>query len=1182
MNLLNFNSNNKSWKMYSNTITSIANDDLLIKPNNGNNLILEVSANNNIFLKRGDISYSINTKFTSIDTSFNDVYSKFTTIDTSFIQVNTKFFIIDASFNNKLASISGNIVPFNDICYNLGNANKRWTNAYIRDISVTNISASGNIVPLFNLNGSLGSDTKQWNIAYINNLSGLVNINGQPYVSGSGTGTINPENVTTNINPSIDNNGSLGYFNFRSYTLDTTPLSWSDHKIRAETVPNRYLAAILNAEDNVKATALITANTWIGGRRRSGITNATDKTSLSWYWDTGEPWNYHNWDSTQPNSTTEMAVRIHPGGLWHDHNPTSLNTGPALYMTYLFTTKRWRNAYIRDLSVSSIGEIENLNPLTDNTGSLGIANDYWGNAYIRDLSIGTIDVSVNLNPSNLVTSSLGIANDYWGNAYIRDLSLTNISISGNLNPLFTSPGSLGTSNKIWNIAYIKDLSGLVNVNGESVSRTINLENVTTNINPLINNSESLGFASKRWSNAYIRDLSVGSIDISENCNPLIFYGRGGTVIRQNEYIYNIFTTPGQSTFVPSMNGTVEVLLVGGGGGGGQILGSGGGGGGVIWIPSVTVSGGMNYNIEVGAGGSSGIRGNNTSAFGAIAAGGGNGISHIIPSGSGYGISGGSGGGAIIVEFQNAIRYTGGGGKVGNFLPQSINGTSYGEKGGDIISDRVIGGPLRQAGGGGASAPGFNTDTTFTGTTTQTTHSSGGQGILNTIYFGLNYYWGGGGGGAAFSDGIISQGGWGGLGGGGGGSSTNVVGTIGGIGGGSALNSGSDGIMNSGSGGAGGANTGGGGGGGAWPTGLGGAGGSGIVIIRYLSPQSFARLGLPTKRWNNAFIRNLTMSSIDVTNNLNPLYDLSGSLGEQLKRWRNANIRDLSASATTTSFFRLTHPIYGGSITTDFRIGTGPISKVGIVIPSIFDSVDSFGLRVINRINTANNWSAINIEAKAILYWPYSLNKAGIQFTVGNSSTGVYGNTWNIHCRDNDGSLIFYKNNTFHTQTGGGATSYITSNGTYTINSDDRLKHNEIIINNGLAIIRQLVPKFYQKTQVMLDAKYNGDLNDYDWCYEAGLIAQEVLQINDISFAVSGGDTYDSSNNVIPGVYLLGYNHIFIYGLAAIKELHKKVKAQESNILSLQTNILNQETTILNQQTLINSLIARIEALENKV
>jgi hypothetical protein len=143
--------------------------------------------------------------------------------------------------------------------------------------------------------------------------------------------------------------------------------------------------------------------------------------------------------------------------------------------------------------------------------------------------------------------------------------------------------------------------------------------------------------------------------------------------------------------------------------------------------------------------------------------------------------------------------------------------------------------------------------------------------------------------------------------------------------------------------------------------------------------------------------------------------------------------------------------------------------------------------------------------------------------------------------------------------------FLTVNGA-NISSDDRLKHNEIIITNGLDIIEQLTPKFYQKTLVMLDANYYGDLSGYDWNYEAGIIAQEILQINDISYVVGGGDYYEL-NNIMRQPYNINYNSIFVYGLAAIKELHTKVKAQESIILNL--------------QNIVNSLLTRIQALENK-
>ena len=164
-------------------------------------------------------------------------------------------------------------------------------------------------------------------------------------------------------------------------------------------------------------------------------------------------------------------------------------------------------------------------------------------------------------------------------------------------------------------------------------------------------------------------------------------------------------------------------------------------------------------------------------------------------------------------------------------------------------------------------------------------------------------------------------------------------------------------------------------------------------------------------------------------------------------------------------------------------------------------------------------------------------------------------------------------------------------GTFTNTSDDRLKHNEVAITNGLNIIDRLTPKFYQKTQDLLDANYNGDLSNYAWTYEAGLIAQEVLQISDLSFVVGGGDYYEQkynlitqtqnndlsannyelsnnnyeiSYNVIAQAYNLNYNSVFVYGLAAIKELHTKVKAQDTSILDEQ----------------LNDLITRIQALES--
>jgi hypothetical protein len=135
-------------------------------------------------------------------------------------------------------------------------------------------------------------------------------------------------------------------------------------------------------------------------------------------------------------------------------------------------------------------------------------------------------------------------------------------------------------------------------------------------------------------------------------------------------------------------------------------------------------------------------------------------------------------------------------------------------------------------------------------------------------------------------------------------------------------------------------------------------------------------------------------------------------------------------------------------------------------------------------------------------------------------------------------------------------------------SDDRLKHNEIIINNGLEIIRQLVPQKYQKTQELLDENYNGDLSGYNWIYESGLIAQDILNINDLSYTIHGGDYIDESGNNIKHPYGVNYNDIHVYNIAAVKELDLLVQTQQTEINSLknENNLIKSKLNELLSET----------------
>jgi cytoskeletal protein CcmA (bactofilin family) len=158
-----------------------------------------------------------------------------------------------------------------------------------------------------------------------------------------------------------------------------------------------------------------------------------------------------------------------------------------------------------------------------------------------------------------------------------------------------------------------------------------------------------------------------------------------------------------------------------------------------------------------------------------------------------------------------------------------------------------------------------------------------------------------------------------------------------------------------------------------------------------------------------------------------------------------------------------------------------------------------------------------------------------------------------------------RSNTGDSGTNGSQNDGFTGSHPYAHVSDDRIKHNEKIIENGLNNIRQLVPKKYKKTPgKILPANFNGDLEDGTWFYESGLIAQEILKIEDLSWCVRGGDYIDNSGNNIEELYNVCYNNILMYHIAATKELDTIVQNQENEInnLKIENNDLKNENNLI--------------------
>jgi hypothetical protein len=304
---------------------------------------------------------------------------------------------------------------------------------------------------------------------------------------------------------------------------------------------------------------------------------------------------------------------------------------------------------------------------------------------------------------------------------------------------------------------------------------------------------------------------------------------GGTITENGGYRIHTFT--GNGTLNVTIGGSVEVLVVGGGGAGRAASSSGGGGGGaggVIYSNSYAVSTGS-ILVTVGGGGSGaaalGKGGDGTrSTFVGLTAGGGGGGASSGGSAAGNGASSrGSGGGG---------SWNGDGGSGGSVLANGT-GSTGGYNGGTCSGSRYAGG-----GGGGAGGAGANNLTQY-----GPGGAGGGTGIMNAISGTEKAYAGGGGGGV---------GGWW--------YGTGAAGGSG-VGGRGGYGAGAHGANAMTAGGAGTANTGSGGGGGpGCDTGdgpiNGGAGGSGIVIVRYVTGGGLD----PFEAW-----RQISFTAVQLTN-----------------------------------------------------------------------------------------------------------------------------------------------------------------------------------------------------------------------------------------------------------------------------------------------------------------------------
>jgi hypothetical protein len=514
-----------------------------------------------------------------------------------------------------------------------------------------------------------------------------------------------------------------------------------------------------------------------------------------------------------------------------------------------------------------------------------------------------------------------------------------------------------------------------------------------------------------------------------------------TIGTTGDYTYMTFTYTtetagagtGQSLYtinVPTGGAICDILIVGGGGSGSESHGGGGGAGAVIFMTNVNMNG--NYTIKVGKGGvcqvtnglnGVGNKGKDTEIFktnnisNKVVAEGGGGGGQLANANGG---SGGSGGGGDAYNVAAGI-----GGAATPYTPvlDGVTGIKYGNNGGN-----AFGNPGHGGGGGGAGGAGENALAGYNSGNTEAERAHGGVGIKSATINYVNYdfktlfgtntgggvleadgflYFGGGGGNGRWNYLNNNEGGNGGLGGGGKGG----WGTSGGVT--APLNGrGYPGING----------TGGGGGGGGDNTPAGGDGGSGIVILRFLSSTRNVGIGTtnPTSELH-VYDDTTTNTKLTVQNNfIEPIVISPNTIGytvaetlESNKFYRTItfnyfpNYPEDSPNTALLAWYRFDGDglDYNPYVTKHNLINTGATYSSGTAADSFFQ-----GRRYIN-LNTGGMYGttlALANRAFSFALWLRITSTAGAFFVV----QGPHGTNTSLHIgtRGNNGySLAFYSN-----------------------------------------------------------------------------------------------------------------------------------------------------------------------------
>ena len=168
-------------------------------------------------------------------------------------------------------------------------------------------------------------------------------------------------------------------------------------------------------------------------------------------------------------------------------------------------------------------------------------------------------------------------------------------------------------------------------------------------------------------------------------------------------------------------------------------------------------------------------------------------------------------------------------------------------------------------------------------------------------------------------------------------------------------------------------------------------------------------------------------------------------------------------------------------------------------------------------------------------------------------------------------------------------------------SDDRIKYNEEDVSNALSLISQLNPQKYEKlmkippnsegTWIPTDEEWENVKENYEHYEEFGLIAQDVRNIPELAFLVSGEETrmdikfvsleeYSNLTTTDQSTYTISYLHKKKY-ITQEEYSNLTPEEQETCIIRYTKQIETQTPLALNYQSLFVVAIAAIKELKAK-